>query len=349
MTAQNSNDEIHVMPKIGSSPASPPRPTSPASPAGPVKSSAEVSQAPKDAKPPRSWMKIVIGIVLIALLAASGYFLYNSYRPQPAPAPVVNEIGETEKEETAPETVSLPSTTPPAATPDITVATPDEEPSFATPEVIADIVPSSREEFKHGIISKITLDMITSNDSDEDGLTDIEEKLLETNLDNPDSDDDTFADGQEVINLYDPIKAEGAKLDDSDLIKTYSNESYKYTVLYPSAWLARSTDKAGLETVFTSENNEFVSVWVEENKDNLPLIDWYQKQAPDVDPNDLIEFINKKGHIGLKSADGFTIYFSRDRFVYIIHYNIGLKEQADYPSIYHMMVESFNFIANQKG
>jgi len=334
-------DEIHVMPKPGKEPTAPPKPKMP-----PEK---EPDQAPKEPKSSKSWMKIVVGLLLVALLAASGYFLYISFRPESEPSPIVNETTEPEQPATS-EPAALPSVSPEMASPEAEAtqtASPEAVPQAASPDVIGEIV-SSRETFEHGEISEFTLDMVSSEDSDEDGLTDDEEALFNTERENMDTDGDTFADGQEVINLYSP-KAQETELAGTDLVETFVNENYKYSVMYPAAWFARGTDRSNLEVVFSAENNEFVSIWVEENEGNLPLTEWYQEQAPEVNPDELTEFINKQGNIGLKSPDRFTVYFSRDGYVYIINYNIGLKEEADYPSVYQMMIESFNIITGQRG
>jgi len=354
MNSKNPGDEIHIMPKAEggvSKPTepvksvAPPTPTAPA--AGGPTPTEPTAVTPKGTK---SWTKIVLGIFLVALVAASVYFLYSAYKPS-EPEPVL-PAEEAEEEAVATEEVTLPVFIPEeeeVATEEAAVETEEEQIETATEDVIPEIVPGSREEFDYGTFSQLELEMISSTDTDEDDLTDREESLFNTESNNFDTDGDNFSDGSEVVNLYDPLNMESALLKDSDSIDTYSNENYKYTVLYPASWLVRGTDMSELEVVFTSENNEFVSVWVEENPQELELKDWYQAQAPNVDPQDLVEFRNKQGIVGLKSPDGFTVYFTRDEFVYIMHYNIGLKTEADYPSVYKMMIESFNLILNQRG
>ncbi len=354
MVNDNKEEEVRVMPKSDFGHTDKTKEsTKPASQQATSRPSAAMPPAsdragePMSTKPKRSWMRAVIIIFVIALIAASGYFLYSAYKPAEPQSPLVpTEPDEIEDEEPK----ALPPTTPEeVATPEATVATSEAVPEVATEDVFPDIVTGSKDTFKYGDISELSLDMISSQDSDEDGLTDIEERLFDTEQQNNDTDDDSYFDGAEVVNLYDPRAGEGASLQESALVKTFVNENYKYTIMYPESWFAKGTDKSNLEVVFTSENNEFVSVWIEENPSNLSLKDWYNKQAPNVEPQDLTEFINKNGIVGLKSPDGFTIYFSKDEFVYIIHYNIGLKDKADYPSVYQMMIESFNYVVNQRG
>lgn len=50
------------------------------------------------------------------------------------------------------------------------------------------------------------------SDSDNDGLTDAQEKINGTNVNNPDTDGDGYTDGNEIKGGYDPLKGDGAKL-----------------------------------------------------------------------------------------------------------------------------------------
>lgn len=52
----------------------------------------------------------------------------------------------------------------------------------------------------------------SSVDSDNDGLTDTQEALYKTDPKNPDTDADGYKDGEEVNSSYDPLKGDGAKL-----------------------------------------------------------------------------------------------------------------------------------------
>ncbi|MBI3627080.1 hypothetical protein HY224_03470, partial [Candidatus Uhrbacteria bacterium] len=62
----------------------------------------------------------------------------------------------------------------------------------------------------------------STQDSDQDKLTDVEEELFGTDPKKPDSDGDNHTDGSELVNLFDPAKASPAKLDDSAFIRTVS-------------------------------------------------------------------------------------------------------------------------------
>lgn len=282
---------------------------------------------------------MIVGIILV--LVFSGYLLYMSFF-QPA-APIVEQ------------SVVKPEPTPePESEPEIE---PEPEPEFESElESIKELQPESELEIELAtksvtveVIEPLvvkSLDNLTSLDTDKDGLTDAEELLLGTDMNNPDSDGDIYLDGQEVISLYNPLGTDPEKIEFSGIVSTYVNTTFNYEIFYPVKWIAKSVDKADVEIMFSSTQTEFVNLIVEENKDNLSVRDWYKKIAPDVADSDLIDFTNKHGVSGLRSPDGFTVYFAKDNLIYIISYNIGLKDSADYPNLYKMMVESFIFTNN---
>jgi hypothetical protein len=107
--------------------------------------------------------------------------------------------------------------------------------------------------------------------------------------------------------------------------------------------LARALDATNREVIFASLSGESVSVKVEDNTDGLTLRAWYAQQAPNAKDEDIIDFTNKNGLKGIVSPDGFTVYIARGRFVYYIHYDIGLKEEVLFPDVFKMMLESFVF------
>ena len=72
------------------------------------------------------------------------------------------------------------------------------------------------------------------SDSDNDGLTDIEEILLSTGTSTPDSDGDGYVDGAEILNLYDPAGA--GKLAANSNIALYENKTFAYEIFYPATW-----------------------------------------------------------------------------------------------------------------
>lgn len=176
-------------------------------------------------------------------------------------------------------------------------------------------------------------------DTDNDGLTDVEEALYGTNPTNPDTDGDGYDDGREVINLYNPLGTAPQKLEETNLIKIYTDPTYKYSIFYPSTWIVRALDQ---ETVmFTSATGEFVEVLVQDNSQGLPLMDWYLNESPGVSPAEVGTATTKSGMSGIESPNGLTDYFSSGNKIYAIIYNIGIKTELEYKSTFEMMINSF--------
>ncbi len=130
------------------------------------------------------WIFISIGIfVAVAFLVALGFLAYMFLQPStPDPASII--VPTPSGIPNTPVTIPLESV---AATPDIAVptATPASAPAnvpTATPQVGAD-----------------------TEDTDNDGLTNAEERFYGTDPLNPDTDDDGYQDGEEVRNGYNPL------------------------------------------------------------------------------------------------------------------------------------------------
>lgn len=315
---KNKNQErLHVMPEkyYGLKPGV--KPVSPSLPIQPVSQTKDKS---------RSSLIILAVVILVILIGFVGWFLFITYFSPPVqqvveqtPAPVVNE--ETQEPQT----------------------TDEENIMQEEEEQVEEQEAEETVEFEPSDLSEKTIDEMATADSDNDGLTDSEELLLNTNINKPDTDEDGYLDGQEFVSLYNPLAKDPAQIEFSGFITTYVNPTYNYDVFYPNKWLAKALDKANVEVMFTSALGEFVSVAVIENEQQLSVKDWYLSQVADLTEDEIVEFTNTNNMSGIKSPDGFTVYFGRDNFIYYLHYNIGLKEEANYPNIFKMMVASFVF------
>lgn len=184
----------------------------------------------------------------------------------------------------------------------------------------------------------------SSQDSDKDGLTDLEEDLYETEKRKPDTDADGFVDGQELINGYNPKAAGSSLLANSGMVNTYSNPTFNYQILYIATWVARPTDQSLQEIIFQSATGERVVVLVEDNTDNLNLAEWYLRQSPLSNISDLGKETTLQGYQALISPDKLTYYLvdSQDLSkVYIINYQIDNKTSINFLTTFAMMVNSF--------
>ncbi len=188
-----------------------------------------------------------------------------------------------------------------------------------------------------------------SRDSDSDGLTDVEEGLWGTDPFNPDTDGEGFEDGHELINFYNPVKPGVGvnKITDTRFVKSYNNKEYGYSILYPSSWQPEnSIEEDPAQVTFTSQTEEFVQIIVQENNtayDNIK--DWYQNENVDISQSQIKERLVGNWY-GVESPDGLNVYILKNNKIYIIAYNVGLKNTMNYKTTYEMMLRSFQFFDN---
>ncbi len=182
-----------------------------------------------------------------------------------------------------------------------------------------------------------------SSDLDNDGLTDTEEALFNTDINNEDTDGDNYNDGLEVRNLYNPAGTAPIRIAESGLVETYNNMEFGYSIIYPADWIRRSIDNTSREVIFSSATGEFVQVIIEENPSRLTALGWYMQEFPSIGQNQIseeeMEFFE-----GVRSPDESTVYLTYgDReYIYVISYNTGVREEANFKTTFEMMLESFS-------
>lgn len=182
-----------------------------------------------------------------------------------------------------------------------------------------------------------------SKDSDNDGLTDVEETLYRTDKNKPDTDRDGYIDGQEIASGYNPLEI-AKKIAGSDLVEIYASPLYHYQILYPADWEKKSIDKTGSQMIFRSVNTkEFIEVIVVEGVSSLTK--WYQEyvnQQPGTKP--IIEDLNNWQII--RSEDKLTVYLGQFglKGVYIINYNPAGLQELNFRLTFEMMLNSFSLI-----
>lgn len=192
-------------------------------------------------------------------------------------------------------------------------------------------------------------ELVSTQDTDQDKLTDIEEDTYTTDPKRPDTDGDGHLDGAEVQNLFDPLKPAPAMLETSGLVTKYPNDKWGYVIDYPTKWVARAIDIDQREVMFTSALGEFIEVLIQDNPDHLPVDQWYAKQSPGVNPTTLQTFVTKRGMKGVTSSDGLTVYLAPDApdpstagtVIYTVSYNAGLATAYNYLTTWQMMINSF--------
>lgn len=322
----NRENRVHVMPQslYGVKVKEKPRSKQPvAAKVLPKRTPKPVMKAPPVIKETRTSLvtMVVLGLGIILILVLGGWLTYLNFFA-PAPEPVVPSV----------------VVVPPA------VIVPKDEPAVVPP-VEPEVAPTVEPDLEPIVPEAITLDSLSTVDTDADGLTDAEEVLLGTDEALPDTDADGFLDGEEVVNLYNPLGTDPARLEFTDLVSTYVNPIRGYDIFYPRKWIARALDQSSNEVYFTSSVGEFVSVTTHDNTEQVTLTAWLLAENPDLTIDDLETFTSELGLDGIKLANGFSVYYSLGSSVYELTYNVGLRDEVSYPHLFEMMYQSFVFTA----
>ncbi len=178
-------------------------------------------------------------------------------------------------------------------------------------------------------------------DEDNDGLLRIEEVLFGTSDSNDDTDGDTYEDGKEILNLYDPNGP--GKLEENINIVELSNKMFSYKVLSVKDWPQKSI--GGDDSWIIKQSDEhFMQIAVQQNLDNQTIENWYLEQFED----EVVEEVRKIKSItwsGIVARSGTSIYITDNekKNIFVISYNFK-EGEAIYNSVFGMMVESFEII-----
>ena len=190
-----------------------------------------------------------------------------------------------------------------------------------------------------------------SDDTDGDGLADLEEFLYGTDPTIADTDKDSYRDGAEVLNLFSPRKQGEARLAQDDKIAIYANPIHGYTLLYPGSWAAEPVDDQSQNEVIiaTTTDEEYISVTVDQNLDNASLLDWYQahNQSASLETMRVQSFQNLDL---LWTADEKTVFTKAVGVAKIISfkYESGNKQKLNFLTTFEMIARGLRVEGAQK-
>jgi len=198
----------------------------------------------------------------------------------------------------------------------------------------------------------------STSDTDEDGLTDVEESLWGTGVNTPDTDGDGYIDGKKELSSgdvsgelylgYDPT-VKDKRLQASSLVETYTNNSYNWSMLYPSKWTAtQMSATTGEKNIMFSPNIstvEYIQVTVEENTSRLSAKNWYLSLNPNISTGQLEEIVIN-GLSGILTPDKTAVYLGKEDKIYLINYNVGNLSEVNYQTTFEMMYQSFKLISS---
>lgn len=291
---------------------------------------------------------LVIGGILLGVLILS-----NQQTPQPLPA-----------------AQAQPAIQPPApvevqtSTVSSTESVYTEQAASSTPVVVEPVVPSfssTTDPSADTPVSAVSISPALGADSDNDNLTDAEEELIGTDAKKPDTNENTYLDGNEIIAGYDSASVPGGgHLQDSPKMSEYKNALFSYSLLHPQLWIAKAVNALEREVVIGAANGEFMSVKVEDNPKKLSPREWaaaYAQISLDMmHENRQSQFWDKPAALIAESIDGLHGFIARTdqngaiASTQLIHlsYQLNLKQEINFASIFRMMVNSVRFGASEK-
>jgi len=189
-------------------------------------------------------------------------------------------------------------------------------------------------------------DLFAADDLDSDGLTEAEELIFGSDPFDPDSDDDSYLDGAEIKNLYDPNFGDQALLRDSNRLRTFVSSEFAYRLLVPVAWTEEIPGELSEQIRFVAGTQEFFTVIVEPNFEAYDSArDWYLDQFPGQDPT-LLTSLSPSSLNGILSADGLAAYFAAPEYIYTLSYNPGIRQALNFQTTFEMFVASFSLFEN---
>lgn len=237
------------------------------------------------------------GLIMIFALLYLGYsYLIKPSLNQPA-APVENKTATETPAATTPqiEETILPTETIATETPIISTST------------IASTSTSSEVSFPEETPVISTPTAVSTVDSDADGLTDSEEKIVGTDPNKADTDGDSYSDLAELKSGYDPL-VPGQKSSENSKMLSYKIDS-KATAIYPSSWEITRSD-ANDTVIFADSDKAFIQVTYQDNPGKISPSIWFAEQFSGLLPG---ESISGEFWQGFYSQDGLAAYvFNKD-------------------------------------
>ncbi|MEK7183734.1 MAG: hypothetical protein AAB776_03835 [Patescibacteria group bacterium] len=181
---------------------------------------------------------------------------------------------------------------------------------------------------------------ISGADTDSDGLTNVEELLYGTDFRNPDSDSDTFLDGNEVFHRFDPRGLAPSTLLDTGAVRVLESVELPFAMYYPTTWNPVSTP-ASQRVTFRSATGAGVNVLWQDKAIDVSLESWYETQVGEVKIDRLQPTITKEGYRALIGPDERVMYVEAGDKVFTVVYDLVDAKSIEFLQTFKMMVNSF--------
>lgn len=280
----------------------------------------------------------IIGALIISLgVILVGILIYFSYRfivnPKPVAVPATNnqtnQVVDNETEEDMSE-----------------VAEEDDNDSssiddFADPDIILveeNELDENLLEIIEGENSESELDFNIIEDADSDGLTDEEELVLGTDINNVDSDSDNYLDLEEIRNGYNP--AGDGLIEDNERLTRYYNIVANYSILHPKAWMLNTTNNE-YTAILTLPDNSLIQISVQPNNRMQDILTWYAETVGD-NTSLSKESISGSNWEGIMGSDSRNFYLTDNEKIniYVISYIPVISDRVLFPNIFDLMIKS---------
>jgi hypothetical protein len=174
-------------------------------------------------------------------------------------------------------------------------------------------------------------------DTDSDGLTNVEELLYGTDFRSPDTDGDTFLDGNEVFHRYDPNGLAPSTLLDTGAVRVLERADLPFTIYYPASWTVSGASSEE-RVIFRSADSAAIELAFEE-KDELIKLDQWMK-AKGVSTRGTEETMTKQGYSARSAEEGRMIYLDVGSWVISATYELGEVLSIEFLQTFKMMMNS---------
>lgn len=179
-------------------------------------------------------------------------------------------------------------------------------------------------------------------DTDSDGLTDVEEALYGTDHRNPDTDADTFLDGNEVFHRYDPLALSPSTLLDTGSVDIFLSPDTAFEVYYPASWEAASAFDMGTgvlsEVQFRTSNTATISIR------SISALPFSTESAADIKAAGFEEGLTKEGYLSYEDQEEMIFYVDARGTLYVFEYDLADESLIHFLQTFKMVVNSFKIL-----
>jgi len=271
---------------------------------------------------------IVGGVILVIILFYFGYayFVKPLLGTKEVATPITNVATET------------PVTTTPTSTENIL---PTESIATETPVIstsTSETASSSEVVFPEETQVVTSTIAVSTVDSDADGLTDAEEKIIGTDPNKADTDGDGYLDIAELKSGYDPLVPSGKVTENSKML-SYKIDT-KTSVIYPATWEITRSDINSTIIFDDSSDAEkaFIQVTYKDNPSKIKPSVWFNQEFSGLNPG---ETVSGDTWQGIYSQDGLAVYIFNKDFSKIYSFSCSpLTSDNTVVSLFHLMIKT---------